>query len=95
MGFRFRRTFPVFTGVRANVGRKSASISLGVRGLHYTIGTAGRRFTAGLPGTGLFWTTKLPRSQTPSAKNKAVKVCLWLVGVLLAVLAGAALLATH
>ena len=59
MGWRFRRTWSVIPGVRLNLGLKSGSVSFGVRGLHYTVGTTGSRITAGLPGTGLFWTKKL------------------------------------
>ena len=59
MGFRFRRTFGLIPGVRLNLGMKSGSVSFGMRGLHYTVGTQGSRITAGIPGTGLFWTKKL------------------------------------
>lgn len=59
MGFRFRRSIPIVSGVRINLGLKSASASFGIPGLRYTAGTAGQRVTAGLPGTGLSWTTAL------------------------------------
>ncbi len=59
MGLRFRRSWGVFPGVRLNLGLKSGSVSFGVRGLHYTVGTRGSQVTAGLPGTGLFWTQKI------------------------------------
>ena len=59
MGLRFRRSWSVFPGVRLNLGLKSGSVSFGARGLHYTVGTTGSRITAGIPGTGLFWTQKL------------------------------------
>jgi hypothetical protein len=56
MGWRFRRYWNVIPGVRLNLGMRSGSVSFGVRGLHYTVGTRGNRITAGIPGTGLFWT---------------------------------------
>lgn len=59
MGLRFRRSWSVIPGVRFNLGLRSGSVSFGTRGLHYTVGTSGSRITAGLPGTGLFWTQKL------------------------------------
>jgi hypothetical protein len=59
MGFRFRRSWGVIPGVRLNLGLKSGSVSFGVRGLHYTVGTRGSRVTLGLPGTGLYWTQKV------------------------------------
>lgn len=69
MGFRFRRSWSLLPGIRFNVGKKSASLSFGGRGLHYTAGTAGRRVTVGIPGTGLSWTQKLgspiPRAASP------------------------------
>ena len=34
-------------------------MSLGVRGAHLTIGTAGNRATVGIPGTGMYWTERL------------------------------------
>jgi hypothetical protein len=62
MGLRFRGSIKIASGIRMNVGLRSLSISAGVRGLKYTTGTRGRRVTVGLPGTGLFWTSSLPRS---------------------------------
>jgi hypothetical protein len=59
MGLRFRRSWSVVPGIRFNLGLKSGSVSFGTRGLHYTVGTSGSRITAGIPGTGLFWTQKL------------------------------------
>jgi hypothetical protein len=58
--FRFRRTFGLIPGFRLNLGKKSVSVSSGIRGLHYTVGTAGKRLTAGLPGTGLAYTSLVP-----------------------------------
>jgi hypothetical protein len=56
MGFRFRRSIRLAPAVRLNVGLKRTSVSIGIRGLSYTAGPAGRRVTAGVPGTGLYWT---------------------------------------
>ena len=54
--FRFRRSVKLFPGVRWNIGKKSTSLSFGGRGAHYTVGTAGRRTTVGIPGTGISYT---------------------------------------
>jgi hypothetical protein len=59
MGLRFKRSWSVVPGVRLNLGLRSGSISFGVRGLHYTIGTKGSQVTASLPGTGLSWVQKI------------------------------------
>jgi Protein of unknown function (DUF4236) len=77
MGWRFRRSWTVIPGVRVNLGRKSGSVSFGVRGLHYTVGTSGSRITAGIPGTGLFWTQKLKSRQanpTPPSLSRQPQI---------------------
>lgn len=54
MGFRFRKSVKIAPGVRINFGKKSASVSIGPKGLKHTISTTGRRTTTvGVPGTGL------------------------------------------
>lgn len=58
MGWRFRRSLRLGRGLRLNLGKRSASVSLGGRGLHTTFGgPQGRRTTIGLPGSGLSYTT--------------------------------------
>jgi len=68
--FRFRRSLKIFPGVRWNIGKKSSSLSFGVRGAHYTVGTAGRRTTVGIPGTGLSY-ADIHRSHARVAKKQA------------------------
>ena len=87
MGFRFRRSLRIAPGIKFNVGIKSVSASFGTRGLWYTIGTAGRRFTTGLPGTGFYWTTT-----TPPAPRPFVRVIVVAAGLVLLGLAAATLL---
>ena len=54
MGLRFRKSFKIAPGVRLNVGKKSAGISFGGKGLRYSINSNGRRTSSvGIPGTGL------------------------------------------
>jgi hypothetical protein len=62
MGWRFRRTKTLVPGVRVNIGKRALSLRFGLRGLGYTIGTAGQRITAGIPGTGLSYTRNLDRT---------------------------------
>jgi len=66
MGLRFRKTFRLAPGVKVNIGSKSVSASFGRQGAWYTTGTAGRRITLGLPGTGLSWTSALAPSRLPA-----------------------------
>jgi hypothetical protein len=46
-----------------NVSKSGASVLLGARGFHYTIGPKGTRVTAGLPGTGLSWSQYTPHAR--------------------------------
>ena len=60
MSMRFFRRVKIFPGVTLNLSKPGTSVSLGIRGLHYTFGgKRGSRVTAGLPGTGLSYTEKL------------------------------------
>ena len=63
MGFRFRYSKKLMPGVRLNVGKKSESVRLGGRGFGVTTGTSGRRVTAGIPGTGLSYTSAIKSGQ--------------------------------
>lgn len=56
MSFRFWRRIRIAPGVTLNLSKSTASLSLGPRGAKYTISPRGNRATAGLPGTGLFYT---------------------------------------
>ncbi len=56
MPFRFWRRIRLAPGVTLNLSKSTASLSLGPRGAKYTISPRGNRVTAGIPGTGLFYT---------------------------------------
>ena len=56
MPFRFWRRIRLAPGVTLNLSKSTASLSLGPRGAKYTISPRGNRATAGLTGTGLFYT---------------------------------------
>ena len=56
MAFRFWRRIRLAPGVTLNLSKSTASLSLGPRGAKYTISPRGNRATAGLTGTGLFYT---------------------------------------
>jgi len=49
--------------VTLNLSKSGGSLSFGVRGAHFTVGPHGKRVTAGIPGTGLFYTSTLPASK--------------------------------
>lgn len=57
MGFRFRKSISLGGGMRLNLNKKSAGLSFGGKGFRYSINTNGRRTaSAGIPGTGLYYT---------------------------------------
>lgn len=56
MGLRFRKSVSILPGVRLNLGKQSASISVGVPGFRKTINTKGQvTTTVGIPGTGIYY----------------------------------------
>jgi tetratricopeptide (TPR) repeat protein len=61
MSFCFWRRIRIAPGVTLNLSKSTASLSFGPRGATYTVSPRGNRVTAGLPGTGLFYTVHAPR----------------------------------
>ena len=59
MGFRIWKRVRLAPGIRLNISKSGASFSLGGRGFWLTLGGSGTRVSAGLPGTGLYWSTKV------------------------------------
>lgn len=60
MAFRFWRRIRLLPGVTLNLSKSTASLSFGPRGAKYTVSPRGNRATAGIPGTGLFYTVHDP-----------------------------------
>lgn len=75
MGLRFRKTISILPGVRLNLGKSSASVSLGVPGFRKTFNTKGTvTTTVGLPGTGLYYVDqKNPKKEKEKKKAAAEK----------------------
>ncbi|MBO4324195.1 MAG: DUF4236 domain-containing protein [Lachnospiraceae bacterium] len=73
MGLRFRKSISILPGVKLNLGTKGASVSVGKRGMHYTMHTSGRKtVSVGLPGTGLSY-VKTIGSGSKSTSKKTTK----------------------
>ena len=54
MGLRFRKSIKILPGVKLNLGKKSAGVSVGTTGARYSVNSSGRKTsTVGVPGTGL------------------------------------------
>ena len=90
MGLRFRKSFKVAPGVKVNLNKKSAGITLGTKGAHFTVNTSGKRTASvGIPGTGLSYSTssggkKKGTKGKPASKRAAFQK--W-IGILIAVIA--------
>ena len=57
MPFRFRKNIRLVPGLRLNLSKSGASLSVGGKGLTYNIGRKGTRATVGLPGSGLSYSS--------------------------------------
>lgn len=53
----FRRK-NILPGLRVNLSKSGPSLSVGVRGAHATFGRRGITRTVGIPGTGVFYTSR-------------------------------------
>lgn len=89
MGLRYRKSKKILPGVRLNLNKNSASISIGPKGFNQTFSTTGRKTTTvGIPGSGLSYTTSSsanksgePQQATPvySSKNKTTALILAII----------------
>lgn len=71
MGLRVRKSFKVANGVKVNVGKKSAGISVGGKGAKVSLNSSGRKTTTvGIPGSGVSYTST---SGSTGGKNKTKK----------------------
>jgi hypothetical protein len=66
VGFRFQKRISLGPFARINLSKSGASLSVGERGAHLTLGKT-PRVTVGLPGSGLSYTQTLPRGRSRSA----------------------------
>jgi hypothetical protein len=70
MGFRFRRTISILPGVKLNINKSSASISVGPRGLKHTISTNGTSTNSvGIPGSGLSYSERSGGPNNPPRRK--------------------------
>ena len=66
MGLRYRKSIKIAPGIKLNLNKSSASISVGPKGFKTTYSTTGRKTTTvGIPGTGISY------SQSSSSNSKA------------------------
>lgn len=67
MAFRFYRSWKILPGVRLNLSKSGISTTLGVRGANMNVGRRKRRYTLGLPGTGLSYVRTAARKRRREA----------------------------
>lgn len=65
MGFRFSKRITLLPGVRMNLSKSGASLSVGPRGASVTMGKRGVYGNVGLPGTGLSYRERLDKPNRP------------------------------
>ena len=58
MATRFRKTIKLAPGVKLNVGKKGASVSVGGRGAHVTLHPKHTTTSTSIPGTGIGWSER-------------------------------------
>jgi len=72
MGIRFRKSKKIAPGVRLNVGKKSASVSLGGKGFRKTYSSSGRKTTSvGMPVTGISYVSSTGNNKNETNKKKS------------------------
>jgi hypothetical protein len=69
MGFRFRRSIRLGKGLRINLSKSGASLSVGRHGATMNLEPKGKKVTVGLPGTGLSYSQML--SKAPESERRS------------------------
>lgn len=73
MAIKFRKSIKIAPGIKMNLNKKSAGITVGGKGVHFTANTSGTKTTSvGIPGTGLYYTdvTNSKRKKQTRATHK-------------------------
>ena len=75
MGVRFRKSTKIAPGVKLNFNKKSVGITVGGKGIHYTINSSGKKTSSiGIPGTGLSYSTSSNSRNSKSKKSSTANV---------------------
>lgn len=75
MGIRFRKSKKIAPGVKVNIGKKGASVTLGSKGIHHTVSTAGKKTTSiGVPGTGISYSKTSSNNENVSPSLDDISV---------------------
>lgn len=72
MGLNFRKSIKIADGVKLNIGKKSAGVSVGGKYAGASFNSrSGARVRASLPGTGLSYTKKVGGTKRKSSRKKS------------------------
>lgn len=75
MGLRFQKRISLLKGIKLNLSKGGASVTVGKKGASINIGKDGVTGNAGIPGSGLSYREKLT-GKSPSALGNAL---VWLI----------------
>lgn len=73
MPIRFRKSFNIFPGVRANVSKSGVSFTVGKKGYHLNFSNRGVKQTVGLPGSGLSQSTYIVKNDADDETETEAK----------------------
>lgn len=81
MGLRFRKSINLGKGAKININKKSVGLSIGTKGVRYSVNSDGRKTTSiGIPGTGLYWTKSTTKNKSKKNKNISIFGCIgWIL----------------
>lgn len=89
MGLRFRKSIKILPGVKLNLGKKSAGVSVGTTGARYSVNSSGRKTsTVGVPGTGLSYSKSSSSKKGKGSSSGLPWRLIAAVGVLVFLLIG-------
>ena len=69
---RFWKRIKILPGIYLNISKKGISISFGPRGMKYTIGRKRKRFSAGIPGTGIYYIDQKKSKKKTKIRHKKI-----------------------
>ncbi len=73
MGFRFQKRISLLPGIRLNLSKSGASVTVGKSGLSVNLGKDGATGNVGIPGTGLSYRQKITGNSTPVSEQEAAQ----------------------
>lgn len=71
MAFGFRKSLKITKGLKVNLSKSGASLSIGGKGLTHNISKRGRKTTASIPGSGLNYVHNHAKNPTEVAAEKS------------------------